>query len=40
MAGPCWSYAKKIGVPLGQGRELIGSVRQGMKQDGFEVSVS
>src|SRR5690606_27990014 len=32
--------AKKIAVPVGQGRELISSIQQGLKDDGFEVSVA
>lgn len=41
MERPCWSCAlEKNGIPVGQRRELIASVRQGLKQDGFEVSVS
>jgi putative transposase len=41
MAKPCWSCAhEKIGVPVGQGRELILSIQQGLQEDGFTVSVS
>src|SRR4051794_16399631 len=31
---------KKIAVPVGQGRVVIEAIRQGLKEDGFEVSVS
>ncbi len=39
---PCWSCAprKKIGVPVGRGRQVIETIRQGLKEDGFDVAVS
>src|SRR5690606_37543927 len=30
---------KKIGVPVGQGRDLMVSIQQGLRDDGFEVSM-
>lgn len=32
--------ARKIAVPVGQGRVVIDTIRQGLKDDGFEVSIS
>lgn len=41
MGKPCWSSErKKIPVPVGQGRAMIEAIRQGLKADGFEVSIS
>ena len=31
---------KKIAVPAGRGREMIGTIRQGLKDDGYTVSIS
>jgi transposase len=37
----CWSCApEKIAVPAGRGRETIETIRQGIKQDGFDGSIS
>ena len=41
MAKRCWSYApEKIAVPAGQGRAMIEGLQQGLKEDGFTVSIS
>lgn len=52
MAKRCWrhdwvaenkrqrSFTKKVAVPAGRGREVIERVRQGLRQDGIEVSIS
>ena len=38
---PCWSCSpEKAGCPAGQGRELIDRVQQGLKEEGYSVSVS
>jgi len=31
---------KKIAVPVGRGREMIEMIRQGLKEEGFNVSIS
>lgn len=38
----CWSCVpeKKVAIPAGQGRELILSIWQGLKDEGFDVSIS
>lgn len=41
MEKPCWSSEREeIPVPVGQGRAMIEAIRQGLKADGFEVSIS
>src|SRR3546814_18973727 len=34
------SRPKKIAVPVGQGRGMIATIQQGLKDDGFAVSIS
>jgi DNA invertase Pin-like site-specific DNA recombinase len=41
MAKRCWScVSKKIGIPAGQGRIVIEAIRQGLFEEGVEVSIS
>lgn len=41
MAKRSWSYAReKSAVPVGHGREMIETIRHGLKDDGFEAPVS
>ena len=40
MAKPCWICApEKVGRPAGHGRDLMVTIQQGLREDGFEVSM-
>jgi hypothetical protein len=37
----CWNYAPgKVSIHVGRGREVIETIRQGLKEDEFAVSIS
>ncbi len=41
MGQPCWSYRpKKIAVPVGEGRAVMVSVQQGLRERGIEVRMA